>query len=158
MMYAMVLTRPDLAYALSVVSRFMSLPEKEHQNAVKWVLRYLNGTLEYGSVYRRSCRRNTGLWDFIDSNFVGDLDRKRFLTRYIFMLNGCLINQKASLQHIVALSTAEVEYITITEAVKEVLWLQGLLAKLGLSQKTIDIYCNSSNAIYLSKNLAYYRY
>ena len=44
LMYAMVCTRPDIRYAVGVVSRFMSNPDKEHWNAVKWILRYLKGT------------------------------------------------------------------------------------------------------------------
>ena len=51
LMCAMVLTRPDLSYAVSVVSRYMANPGKEHWRAVKWILRYLNGTATYGLMY-----------------------------------------------------------------------------------------------------------
>ena len=72
------------------------------------------------------------------------------------MLNGCLISWKASLQHVVALSTTEVEYTAASEAVKEALWLKGLISELGIPQKVVDIHCDSSNAIYLSKNPAHH--
>ena len=72
------------------------------------------------------------------------------------MLDGCLINWKASLQHGVALSTTEAEYTAATEAVKEALWMKGLIAELGVSQKTVDVFCDSSSAIYLSKNPAHH--
>ncbi|KAH9657534.1 hypothetical protein KPL70_023118 [Citrus sinensis] len=127
MMYAMVLTRPDISYALSVVSRYMVSPGKEHWRAVKWVLRYLR-----------------------------DLDRRRSLTGYLYILDGCLINWKASLQHVVALSTTEAEYTAVAEAVKEALWMKGLIAELGMSQKTVGVFCDSSSAIYLSKNPAHH--
>ncbi|KAH9716149.1 Integrase catalytic domain-containing protein [Citrus sinensis] len=80
MMYAMVLTRPDISYALSVVSRYMVSPGKEHWRAVKWVLRYLSGTLNQGLVYGKSGIKSEGISGFVDSDFAGDLDRRRSLT------------------------------------------------------------------------------
>ncbi|KAH9698599.1 hypothetical protein KPL71_024065 [Citrus sinensis] len=121
MMYAMVLTRPDISYALSVVSRYMVSPGKEHWRAVKWVLRYLSGTLNQGLVYGKSGIKSEGISGFVDSDFAGDLDRRRSLIGYLYMLDGCLINWKASLQHVVALSTTEAEYTAAAEAVKEAL-------------------------------------
>ncbi|KAH9647652.1 hypothetical protein KPL70_025267 [Citrus sinensis] len=156
MMYAMVLTRPDISYALSVVSRYMVSPGKEHWRAVKWVLRYLSGTLSHGLVYGKSGIKSEGIFGFVDSDFAGDLDRRRSLAGYLYMLDGCLINWKASLQHVVALSTTEVEYTAAAEAVKEALWMKGLIAELGVSQKTVDVFCDSSSAIYLSKNPAHH--
>ncbi|KAH9791940.1 CCHC-type domain-containing protein [Citrus sinensis] len=89
LMYVMVLTRPDIAHVVSVVSRYMAQPGEDHWKAVKWIL------------------------------------RRRSLTGYLFMLNGCAVNWKATLQSVVALSTTEAEYTAATEAVKEALWLKG---------------------------------
>ena len=77
---------------------------------------------------------------------------RRSLTEYLYKLDDCLINWKASLQHVVALSTTEAEYTAAAEAVKEAIWLKGLISELGMSQKTIDVFCDSSSVIYLSKN------
>ena len=156
MMYAIVLTRPDLAHALSVVSMFMATPGKDHWKAVKWVLGYLKGTQEYGLVYGKSVGKVAGLCGYVDSDYAGDLDRRRSLTGYMFFLDGCLVNWKASLQHIVALSTTEAEYTAATEAVKEALWLRGLITELGMKQETVEVHCDSSSAIYLSKNPAHH--
>ncbi|KAH9745502.1 hypothetical protein KPL70_004095 [Citrus sinensis] len=156
MMYVMVLTRPDISYALSVVSRYMVSLGKEHWRAVKWLVRYLSGTLNHGLVYERSTSKSEGISGFVDSDFTGNLDRIRSLTGYLYMLDGCLINRKASLQHVVAISTTEAEYTVATKAVKEALWLKGLILELGVSQKTVDVFCDSSSAIYLSKNPAYH--
>ncbi|KAH9648352.1 hypothetical protein KPL70_025549 [Citrus sinensis] len=156
MMYAMVLTRLDISYALSVVSKYMVSPGKEHWRVVKWVLRYLSGTLNQGLVYRKSGIKSEGISGFVDSDFAGDLDRRRSLIGYLYMLNGCLINWKASLQHVVALSTTEAGYTAAAEAVKEALWMKGLIAELRMSQKTVDVLCDSSSAIYLSKNTAHH--
>ena len=91
-MYVMVLTRPDISYALSIVSRYMATSGKEHWQAVKWILRYLSGTDKLGLLYERSEGRCGGLWGYVDSNFARDNDRRRSLTGYLFMLNGCIIS------------------------------------------------------------------
>lgn len=91
-MYAMVLTRPDISHAMSVFSRYMTAPGREHWKAIKWIMRYINGTLGYGLVYGRSKERSDGLLGFVDSNYARDLDKRRSLTGYMFMYNGCLIN------------------------------------------------------------------
>ena len=97
-----------------------------------------------------------GLLGYVDSDYAGDLDRRRSLTGYLFMLNGCAVNWKATLQSVVALSTTEAEYTAATEAVKEALWLKGLVTELGLNQKSVSVYCDSSSAIHLSKNPAHH--
>ena len=154
-MYAMVLTRPDIAHTVSVISRYMASPGREQWKAVKWVMRYLNGTLKKGLVYGRNRENGDSLWGYVDSNFVGDLDRRRSLTGYVFMLKGCVVNWKSALLHVVALSTTEVEYTTATEVVKEALWLRGLISELGKMQSTVSIFCDSSSAIHLYKNPAH---
>lgn len=62
---------------------------------------------------------------FMDANYAGDLDKRRSLTGYLFKLNGCIINWKAILQNVVALSTAEAEYTAAAEAMKESICLKG---------------------------------
>ena len=84
-------------------------------------MRYLNGPLSHGLVYRRSRGRGNGLLGFVDSDYAGDLDRRRSLTGFMFMYEGCFINWKATLQYVVALSTTEAEYTAAAEAVKEAL-------------------------------------
>ncbi|KAH9685530.1 CCHC-type domain-containing protein [Citrus sinensis] len=123
LMYAMVLTRPDISHALSIVSRYMAAPRKEHWKAMKWIMRYLSGTLSCGLVYGKNKGSCEGLLGFVDSDYAGDLDRRRSLTGYMFLFNDCLINWKATLQHVVDLSTTEAEYTAATEVVKEALWL-----------------------------------
>ena len=77
---------------------------------------------------------------FCDSDYSGDLDKKKILTGYLFTLFGSIISWKASLQHVVALSTTEVD-----EAVKEAPWLRGLIEELGIKQKQVVICCDSQN-------------
>ncbi|KAH9649108.1 Integrase catalytic domain-containing protein [Citrus sinensis] len=96
-----------------------------------------------------------GLYGYVDSDYAGDLDKRRSLTGYMFFLDGCLVNWKASLQQVVALSTTKAEYTAATEAIKEALWLRGLITELGMKQETVEVHCDSSSTIYLSKNPAH---
>jgi hypothetical protein len=72
LMYAMVCTRPDLSYAMSLVSRYMSNPGKEHWRAVEWIFRYLRGTTDHCLKFRRT---DKGLIGYVDSDYAGDLDK-----------------------------------------------------------------------------------
>lgn len=118
LMYLMVSTRPDLSYATSLVSRYMSNPGKRHWEAIKWVLRYLNGTREATLHYRRNDLTANEVYGYVDSDFAGDLDRRRSLYGYFFLLGQNLLSWKATLQSVVALSTTEVKFIVLSEAIK----------------------------------------
>ena len=104
LMFAMICTRPDLAYARSLISRFMSKPRKKHWNVVKWVFRYVRRTCSFGLKYKKAEDKLVG---YSDSDFCGDLDKRRSLTGYCFTLFGNVISWKASLQSVVTLLTTE---------------------------------------------------
>ncbi|KAH9722805.1 hypothetical protein KPL70_006847 [Citrus sinensis] len=154
-MYAMVCSRSDIAYSVGVVSRFIGNPGKEHWNGVKWILRYLKGTSDHGILFRKVNGATCEVAGFVDSDFAGDIDKRRFITGFVFTMSGGAISWKASLQSVVALSTTEAQYIALTEAVKEAIWLRGLISELGFKQKTVTISSDSSSAIELSKNPKY---
>jgi len=94
LMYAMVCTRPDIAHAVGVVSRFLSNPGKEHWEGVKWILRYLKGTSKMHLSFKRS---NLTLQGFSDADLGGDLDGRKSTTGYIFTLGGTTISWKSKL-------------------------------------------------------------
>jgi hypothetical protein len=148
LMYAMVFSHPNLSHALSVVSRYMANPGTEHWKAVQWIFRYLRGTssacLQFG-------KSKIGLVAYVDSNYAGDLD-KRSLTGYVLTIGGCVVSWKACLQAIVALSTTEAEYMAISEACKEAIWLRGLYNELCGDSLFTTIFCDSQSAICLTKD------
>ncbi|KAA0060051.1 retrotransposon ty1-copia subclass [Cucumis melo var. makuwa] len=113
-----------LGYAMSMISRFMSNPKKEHWNAVKWVLRYFKGSASVSLCYSKDRDKSTLLEGFTDVDYVADLDKRRSLSGHIFRLYGNVVSWKVTLQPVVALSTIESEYISLGEAVKEVVWLK----------------------------------
>ena len=149
-MYAMISTRPDLSYAVSLLSRFMSNPGGAHWSALQWLLRYLNTTIDYGLCFNKS--NALDLVGYVDSDFAGDRDSRKSTTAYYFTLGGNCISWKSSLQPLVTLSTTEAEYIAITDVFKEAIWLQGILTEIQqLHGKTV-VYSDSQSAIHLSKN------
>ena len=90
-----------------------------------------------------------GLIGFVDSDYAADLDRRRSLTGYVFTVGSCAVNWNATLQPVIAMSTTEAEYMAITEACKESVWLKGLFAELCGVDSCIDLFCNSQKC-YLS--------
>ncbi|KAJ4710294.1 Retrovirus-related Pol polyprotein from transposon TNT 1-94 [Melia azedarach] len=150
LMYAMVCSRPDLAQSVSVVSRFMGEPGKEHWQAVKRIFRYLKGTFDVGLIYGGDTQcLVTG---FSDSDYAGDIDSRRSMTGYVFTLGSSVVSWKATLQPTVTLSTTEAEYMALTEAAKEGIWLKGLVSDLGLHHDQAIVYCDSLSAICLAKD------
>ncbi|GJR93543.1 retrovirus-related pol polyprotein from transposon TNT 1-94 [Tanacetum coccineum] len=125
LMYLMVCTRPDIAYAISVVSRYLANPDRGNHVDV------------------------TG---FVDSDYAKDPNKGRSITGYAFLLQGCVVSWKVMLQHVVALSTTKAEYMAHTEAVKESIWLRGLLEELGVELNTVAVNCDNQGAIHLSRN------
>ena len=149
-MYAMIGTRCDLAYAVGLISRYMSNPSSDHWSAVKWVLRYLKGTQDLKLVFKRA--EKFVVEGFCDSDFSSDLDRRRSISGYVFTAGGSSICWRSGLQDVVALSTTEAEYMALVEAVKEGIWLKGLIEEFGYEQESIDVWCDSQSALCLAKN------
>ena len=83
------------------------------------------------SVCLQFSRTRDGVAGYVDSDYVGDLDKRRSLTGYVFTIGGCAISWKATLQSTVALSALGAEYMTVMKACKEALWLKGLFGKLS---------------------------
>ncbi|KAI5648006.1 hypothetical protein M9H77_34011 [Catharanthus roseus] len=122
-MYSMISTRPDIAFSISLLSRFMSNSRRDHWAALKWLLRDLNGILYQGLHYHNWS--DFELIGFADSDFAGDKDGRKSTTSYFFTLASNCISWKSQQQSVVALTTIKAEYIKATEAIKEAIWLQG---------------------------------
>ena len=119
-MYAMICTRPDIAYAVGVVSRYMSNPGKKHWEAMKGVMRYLNGAKELCICFgnKEAC-----VLGYTDVDYVGDMDKRRSTSGYVFIFTGGAISWRSRLQNCTSMSTTEAEYIAAFEACKEDIWL-----------------------------------
>ena len=127
----------------------MKNPSKEHWKVVQWIFRYLSGFTDVCLHFGRTRDRFVV---YVDSNFADDLDKRRSLTRYIFIVGDCAISQKATWQTKVALSTTKVEYMAITEACKEVIWLKRLFGELSDNFKITTTFCDNQSVIFLTKD------
>ncbi|KAM2659837.1 hypothetical protein EV2_022338 [Malus domestica] len=138
LMYAMVCSRPDIAHAVDMVSRYMHNPGQEHWQEAKWILRYLHGTRDFGLCFERD---DSGISHFavgyVDSDYAGDLDGRKSTTGYVFTMAKGPVCWRSILQSSVALSTTEDEYMAVAEAIKEAIWIHGLIRDLGVNQKLI---------------------
>jgi hypothetical protein len=145
LMYAMVCTRPDIAHAVGVLSRYMSKPGKEHWTSVKRVFRYLRGTAIYGLCYqgRMGLDKVLDIHGFVDADWAREMDRRISTSGYVFNLFGGAISWMSKRQAVVALSTTEAEYMAATHASKEEIWLQRLCSGIGLVKQVVRIYCDS---------------
>jgi hypothetical protein len=137
LMYAIICTRPDIAHALGVLSKYMSKPGKENWTTIKRVFRYLHGTTDHAIYYQGKARpgRVLDVHGFVDADWAGDLDQTRSTSGYVFSLFGGAINWMSKKQAVVALSTTEVEYMAATHASKEVVCCRDCVQNLGSNNK-----------------------
>lgn len=151
LMYLMLCTRPDIAYAISQLSRFAANPTEKHKTAVKHLFRYLKGTSGFGLVFDSS-HRDRGLFGYTDANWARDHDR-RSTGGYLFLLFGTVLTWSSKRQATVALSSCEAEYIAETEAAKEAIWLRRLLRNFNfVGPSTVKIMGDNRGALALAKN------
>ncbi|CAM8877995.1 unnamed protein product [Rhodiola kirilowii] len=134
----------------------MANPCKCHWQVVKWILRYVKGTLNKGLLFGGNQSRSEIVEGFVDSDYAGNLDTRKSQTGLVFTVFGTAVSWKANLQKVVALSTSEAEYMAITEAVKEVLWLKGIMSELGHGQRCIKVHSDSQRVIHLSKHQVFH--
>jgi hypothetical protein len=153
LMYTAIATRPDIAYAVQSVSRFLKNPGMPHWDAVKRIFRYLNGTRDLWLTYGDVRAQLAGYGD-ADGSMAED---RKALTGYAFMINGGAVSWSSKQQAIVSLSTTESEYVASTEAAKEALWLRSMIAQLftPLDAPT-TLFGDNQSAIALAKDHQYH--
>ena len=146
-------TRPDLAFVVGVVSRYMEAPGKEHWAAVKHILRYLKGTMGYGCKYERGAELKPILVGYSDSDYAGDPEDRKSTTGIGYFLGSSLVTWASQKQRIVALSSCEAEYVAAAAAACQGIWLNRLIADmLGTKEMTVKLLMDNMSAIALSKN------
>ncbi|XP_046489065.1 uncharacterized protein [Neodiprion pinetum] len=122
LMYLAVSTRPDIAYAVNLMSQFNTNFTVEHWVAAKRILRYLKGTVNYGLMYQRT---NKQLYGAVDADWGSNTVDRRWYSGYAFILAGAAVSWEARKQRNLALSSVEAEYMAISEATKEAIYLRG---------------------------------
>lgn len=152
LMYLMLGTRPDICFAVGYLSRFQECATDEHFKCLKRVLRYVKGTKDLSLVYRRS--DSPTLLGWVDADWANCSQTRRSTSGFIFKVFGNTIIWSSRKQSLVTLSTTEAEYIALTSAAQETLWLQKLLVdlKLDFSLPT-RIYEDNYGCLQVTKNL-----
>jgi hypothetical protein len=146
-------TRPDITFAVNYVSRFLEKPREDHRLAVKHLLRYVAGTLDFGVFYSRGKKRDHQLIGYSDSDYAGDADDRKSTSGMLYCLGASPITWNSWKQKVVALSSCEAEYIAAAYGACQGVWLARLLkdlvgGKLGAPTLRID----NKSAIDLAKN------
>lgn len=145
-------TRPDIMYAASLLSRYMSRPTEVHHSAAKRILCYLQGTTMFGILYRRGGSHQ--LIGFTGSDYAESVEDRRSTPGYVFMLSGAVVTWSSRKQPIVTLSTTEAEFIAAVGSSCQAIWMQRVLKKIGyMGSESTVIFCDNSSTIKLARNL-----
>ncbi|GKB69017.1 ribonuclease H-like domain-containing protein [Tanacetum coccineum] len=144
-------TRPDISYAVQQVCLYMHDPREPHFSALKRILRYVRGTLDYGLQLFSSS--TTELVAYSDADWAGCPTTRRSTSGYCVFLGNNLLSWSSKRQPTLSRSSAEAEYRGVANAVAETCWLRNLLRELHtpLSFATL-VYCDNVSAVYLSCN------
>ena len=144
-------TRPDIAFAVSLVSQFMHSPCEEHLEAVYRILRYLKGSPGKGLFFRKNDKR--GIEVYTDADWAGSVTDRRSTSGYCTFLWGNLVTWRSKKQSVVARSSAEAEFRSMAQGVCEVLWLQRVLEELRKPiSLPMKLYCDNKAAISIAHN------
>ena len=149
LMHLAVATRPDIAFAVNVVARYMANPSKAHLVAAKRIFRYLRGTVDQGLTLGGE---DLVLIGYADADWAGELDGRRSTSGYVFYYGGP-VTWMVQRQKTIALSSTESEYYSLAEAGKEAIWLRSFLSALGVQTSSPTVIMDDNQgAIALAQN------
>lgn len=152
-MYAVRCTRPDVAFAQNIVSRFQQNPGVSHWTAVKNILKYLRSTKDMVLVYGGNPAAELKVTGYCDAGFQTDKDDMKSQSGYVFTLNGGAVDWKSKKQTTTAMSATESEYIAASEAAMEAVWIRKFISGLSvvpLNKSPMELYCDNSGAIIIA--------
>ncbi|GAV84738.1 LOW QUALITY PROTEIN: hypothetical protein CFOL_v3_28180, partial [Cephalotus follicularis] len=147
------ITRPDISFAVSVVSQYMSAPRTTHQ-AVLHIVRYLKGHLHIAGYSDPDCLEVTG---YSDGDWAGCPVDCRSTSGYCVFLGGNLVSWKSKKQSVVSRSSAEVEYRAMANVTGELQWIHMLLAEIGFSvTRPSTLHCDNQSAMHIASNSVFH--
>ncbi|KAL5538471.1 hypothetical protein UlMin_045758 [Ulmus minor] len=152
LMYAQVCTRPNIAFVVGVLGKYLSNPGTSHWQTAKKVLRYLQGTKDHMLTYQWT--NNLDIVGFCDTDFGDCVDDKKSTTGYIFMMAREAVSWKSVKQTLTA-STMEAEYVACYEATCNAMWLRNFISALGVvnsAMRPLELYCDNFATVSFSRN------
>jgi hypothetical protein len=153
LLYSSLGTRPDIAYAVAALSRFNNNPGPKHWKYAKSILRYLKGSATMGLVYKSQGPKKLQIEIFSDSDWGSNADDRKSISGFIVHINGNPVSWTSRTQKSTALSSCEAEFMALSEAMREALWLRQLLIEVGIGFiQPITIRVDNQSAIKLAEN------
>ena len=134
--YLATVIHPDIAYAINQLAAYTANPSFKHYGTAKHVLRYMKGTRNYGITYHAHSERHIGPTDsnsfygFVDAAFA-NTDDNQSISGYVFLFNGGTITWGSKKQTTIALSSTKAEYVALSEAARDAIWLCHLYSEIG---------------------------
>ena len=150
LLYLMLGTRPDIAFAVTKLAQFAARPSEEHFNKALYICRYLRGTSKYCLTYDGTS--GEGLLACTDSDWASDPQQRRSQTGYFLKLAGGAISWVSRAQKTVALSSTEAEYMALSDCSRQVVWMHTLLGELGYNLNPVPICGDNQGSIFIASN------
>ncbi|XP_060210064.1 secreted RxLR effector protein 161-like [Lycium barbarum] len=151
----LIVTRPDIAFAVSVVSQFMSAPTVKHWEALEQILCYLKRAPRLAILY--SNHGYTRVECFADADYAGSKIDGRSTTGYCVFVGGNLISWRSKKQGVVSRSSAESEYRAMSQSTCEIMWIHHLITEIGLKHYTpAKLWCDNQAAFHIASNPVYH--
>jgi ribonuclease HI len=153
LLYAARGTRPDTSFGVAALSRFNNNPGKKHWDYAKHILRYLKGTKSTGLLYKDNGTKAVKIEIFSDSDWGSNTDDRKSISGFVVVINGNPVSWTSKTQKSTALSSCEAEFMALSEAMREALWLRQLLIELSIGfVAPIKIRVDNQSAIKLAEN------
>ena len=150
LLYLMIGTCPDIAFAVTHLSQLSTNPTKNHYKAAQHVCHYLVGTHDYKLVYTHE--EDKGLVTYTNSDWAADKIWQHSITGYFFKLAKGIISWRSHAQKTIALSSMEAEYMAISDCSRQVIWIKTLIKELRIKIKSIPIYGDNQGSIFIASN------
>jgi hypothetical protein len=157
LIYAVIGTRPDIAYAVNKLCSLNNNPGMAHWSAAKRVLWYLKGTKDLGLTYTKGKPNSNHMYSYADASFTTNADMTS-TNGHVFILNGAAITWNSKRQRAVVQSTAVAEYTSMADSAREIVWLQNLYSEIGYGQKgPTELFGDNQSAIAITTILQYHK-
>jgi Reverse transcriptase (RNA-dependent DNA polymerase) len=150
LLYIMLGTCPDIAFAVTKLSQHAANPSEDHLSRALYICRYLLGTSNYTLVYDGPS--DGGLEAYADSDWASDPDTRKSTTGYLVKLAGGIFAWNSHTQKTVALSSTEAEYMSLSDTSRQLVWVKNLLIELGIQLSPIPLYGDNQGSIFLTSN------
>ena len=151
----LIVTRPDIAHSINVVSQYMSAPMVDHWVAIEQILCYLKRASGRGILY--SNRGHNKIECFTDADWAGSKEDRRSTSGYYVFVGGNLVSWKSKKQEVVSCSSVKSEYRAMTRSVCEIMWLHQLLMEIGIETPfPTKLWCDNQVALHIAFNSVFH--